>query len=92
MVPGMHHCIGSGGPGPNVFDPLPSLTDWVEKGVAPERILAAHFKDNDPTSGNITRTMPLCPYPQKAAFRGGDVHDAANWSCQRDMAEEKEPR
>ena len=81
MVPGMRHCIGSGGPGPNVFDPLTSLIDWVEKDVVPERILAVHFKDNDPTSGIITRTMPLCPYPEKAVFKGRDVNEASNWTC-----------
>ncbi len=88
MAPGMRHCIGSGGPGPNVFDPLPSLIDWVEKGVAPEQILATHFKDNDPTTGIITRTMPLCPYPQKAVFEGGDVNDASNWNCVRSVPDE----
>ena len=77
----MRHCIGSGGPGPNVFDPLTSLIDWVEKDVVPERILAVHFKDNDPTSGIITRTMPLCPYPEKAVFKGRDVNEASNWTC-----------
>jgi hypothetical protein len=69
MVPGMRHCIGSGGPGPNVFDPLTSAID--------------HFQDNDPSTGVITRTLPLCPYPEQAAFLGGDVNDAANWSCSR---------
>jgi feruloyl esterase len=88
MVPGMRHCIGSGGPGPNVFDPLPSLIDWVEKGVAPERILAAHFKDNDPTTGIVTRTMPLCPYPEAAVFRSGDVNEASNWTCKRRLWED----
>lgn len=83
MVPGMRHCIGSGGPGPNIFDPLPQLIDWVEKDVAPDRIIAAHFQDNDPSRGIITRTLPLCPYPEVAAFTGGDVNDAANWSCKR---------
>jgi hypothetical protein len=39
MVPGMYHC--SGGPGPNVFDALKPLVYWVEKGVAPERIIAS---------------------------------------------------
>ena len=33
--------------------------------MAPDRILAAHFKDNDPTSGIITRTMPYVPIPKK---------------------------
>jgi len=88
MVPGMRHCIGSGGPGPNVFDSIPSLIDWVEKGVPPEGILAAHFKDNDPTSGIITRTMPLCPYPAVAVFRGGDVNEASNWTCKRRLRDE----
>ncbi len=88
MVPGMHHCIGSGGPGPNFFDPLPSLIDWVEKGVAPEQIVAAHFKDNDPTTGIITRTMPLCPYPEVAVFNGGDVSQASNWKCKQQLQDD----
>jgi Tannase and feruloyl esterase len=83
MVPGMRHCIGSGGPGPNIFDPLTSAIDWVEKGKAPDRIIGVHLQDNDPSTGVITRTFPLCPYPEQAAFLGGDVNDAANWSCSR---------
>jgi feruloyl esterase len=81
MVPGMRHCVGSGGPGPNVFDPLTPLINWVERNVAPKQIVAAHFLDNDPTTGVVTRTMPLCPYPEVAQFLGGDVNHAANWSC-----------
>ena len=38
FVPGMHHC--GGGPGPNTFDMLPALENWVEKGVAPARCVA----------------------------------------------------
>ena len=81
MVPGMRHCIGSGGPGPNIFDPLTPLINWVERYVAPKQIVAAHFQDNDPTTGVVTRTMPLCPYPQTPKFRGGNVTDARNWVC-----------
>jgi len=81
MVPGMRHCVGSGGPGPNVFDPLTPLVNLVERNVAPKQMVAAHFLDNDPTTGVVTRTMPLCPYPEVAQFMGGDVNDAANWSC-----------
>jgi pimeloyl-ACP methyl ester carboxylesterase len=80
MVPGMQHCVGTG-PGPNIFDPLPSLIDWVEKNVEPKQIIAAHFQNNDPSMGVITRTMPLCSYPKAAVFTGGDVSQAANWSC-----------
>jgi feruloyl esterase len=82
MAPGMQHCIGTG-PGPNIFDPLTPLIDWVEKNVEPKRIVAAHFQDNDPSTGVVTRTMPLCPYPEKAHFKGGDVNQASNWSCHR---------
>jgi feruloyl esterase len=82
MAPGMQHCIGSG-PGPNVFDPLTPLIDWVESNVEPKRIVAAHFQDNDPGTGVVTRTMPLCPYPKAAFFKGGDVNKASNWGCRR---------
>jgi len=80
MAPGMQHCVGSG-PGPNVFDPLPSLIDWVERNVDPMQIVAAHFQNNDPSTGVVTRTMPLCPYPKTAVFKGGDISQAANWTC-----------
>jgi hypothetical protein len=82
MAPGMQHCIGTGA-GPNMFDPLTPLIDWVEKNVEPKRIVAAHFQDNDPSTGMVTRTMPLCPYPKNAFFKGGDVNLASNWGCHR---------
>ncbi|TMQ27190.1 MAG: tannase/feruloyl esterase family alpha/beta hydrolase [Candidatus Rokuibacteriota bacterium] len=79
MVPGMQHC--GGGPGPNVFDTLTPLEQWVEHGQAPESIPAIHFVNNDPAQG-IDRTMPLCKFPEQAEYRGrGDVNEAANWSC-----------
>ena len=82
MVPGMQHCIGTG-PGPNVFDPLASLVDWVERDVQPSEIIAAHFQNNDISTGSITRTMPLCPYPEQAHFKGGHVNQASGWTCRR---------
>jgi feruloyl esterase len=75
MVPGMGHC--SGGEGPNTFDMLAALEEWVEAGRAPDRIIAAHL-----TGGQIDRTRPLCPYPQMAAYTGtGSMDDAANFVC-----------
>jgi feruloyl esterase len=74
-VPGMLHC--NGGPGPNSFDTLSALENWVEKGVAPESIVASHS-----TGGVVDRTMPLCKFPEQARYKGsGEVTDAANWSC-----------
>jgi feruloyl esterase len=78
MVPGMLHC--NGGPGPNSFDTLSALEQWVEKGVAPDSIVASHS-----TGSVVDRTMPLCKFPEQARYkRSGEVNDAANWSCPPD--------
>src|SRR5262245_28254122 len=75
MVPGMAHC--SGGEGPNTFDKIGTLDQGVERGKAPERIVASHN-----TGGKVDRTRPLCPYPQVTKYNGtGSVDDAANFSC-----------
>jgi feruloyl esterase len=75
MAPGMAHC--GGGPGPNAFDMLAVLEEWVEKGVAPEQIVATHS-----TNGVVDRSRPLCAYPKVAVYKGkGDTNDAANFAC-----------
>lgn len=75
MVPGMFHCRG--GVGPDDFDALSSLVEWVEKGVSPKQILASQSRDGKPI-----RTRPLCPYPQIAKYNGtGSFDDAANFAC-----------
>jgi hypothetical protein len=78
MVPGMLHC--GGGPGPNSFDLLTSLEQWVEQQRPPERIIASHS-----TSGAVDRTRPLCAYPKVASYSGsGSTDDAANFVCHDD--------
>ncbi len=75
MVPGMSHC--SGGECPNQFDPVTAIVNWVEKGKAPEKIIAKQIKD-----GNVVRTRPLCPYPEAARYKGkGSIDDASNFEC-----------
>jgi feruloyl esterase len=77
MAPGMGHC--SGGEGPDTFDAVSALEQWVEQGKAPDRIVAAHS-----TNGIVDRTRPLCPYPQVATYTGsGSIDDAANFACRR---------
>ncbi len=82
MVPGMPH--GFGGSGPNTFGTtmLSALDRWVEKGVAPQAIIATKYRTNgDPASG-IIRTRPLCPYPEVARYKGtGSTDVAANFAC-----------
>jgi hypothetical protein len=92
MVPGMQHC--GGGSGANSFgqfgassgdaerDVDAALERWVEKGVAPERIVAAKRKsDMDPSSAMV-RSHPLCAYPSIARYKGsGSTDDAGNFVC-----------
>jgi feruloyl esterase len=78
MVPGMNHC--KGGPGADVFDMLSPLVQWVEEDIAPERVIATHFVNNNPAQG-IQFQRPLCPYPKEAEYQGGDTNDAANFAC-----------
>ena len=90
MVPGMHHCLG--GPGPNQFgganqgipqmdaqhDVVAALDEWVEEGVAPQKIIATHR-----SNGAVDRTLPLCPYPQIPVYSGsGDQNAAENYHCE----------
>jgi feruloyl esterase len=75
MIPGGSHC--QGGDGVSNFDPPAIVEQWVEQKVTPERIVATR------SDGNVvTRSRPLCPYPQIAVYSGtGSTDDAANFIC-----------
>jgi feruloyl esterase len=74
LAPGMGHCRG--GPGPDTWDKLAPLVEWVENGQAPERIVATHE-----TEGRVDNERPLCTYPQQARYTGpaGGADDPDNW-------------
>jgi hypothetical protein len=75
MIPGMAHC--GGGVGPDQHDAVTAVVDWVEKGTAPDSLIASKI-----VNGAVTRSRPLCPYPQVARYRGqGSTDDAANFEC-----------
>jgi len=89
LVPSMGHCgggssatvFGNAGTAPPTIDAahdvLKALDNWVDKGVAPDTIVASKV-----ANGAATRTRPLCPYPRKATYQGsGSTDDAANFSC-----------
>ena len=85
-IPGTAHCSGgSPGRGPGSFDALGAIQRWVEKGKAPDGLLATLYEPNAygvDFSKPLGRTMPLCKFPEMAHYSGhGDVDDAANWSC-----------
>ena len=75
-VPGMAHC--SGGPATDRYDCLAAVMEWVERGVAPDRIVA-RAGEATPWPG---RTRPLCPYPAVARYAGtGSIEDAGSFVC-----------
>src|SRR5215467_9715775 len=78
-APGVGHCGGGNGPQPqNLFA---ALVNWVENGVAPAKILA-----QTTSGGVVTRSRPLCPYPQTAVYNGsGSTDSDTNFHCGGDL-------
>lgn len=89
LVPGMGHCAG--GPATDQFDLLTPLVRWVEEDDAPEHLVASARGPGNPASANLdlpptwspSRTRPLCPYPQVAQYRRGDIESAQSFRCSR---------
>ncbi|MHB2008356.1 MAG: tannase/feruloyl esterase family alpha/beta hydrolase [Acidobacteriaceae bacterium] len=90
LVPGMNHCSG-GLHTLDSFDPLTAIVDWVEQGTAPASMIARNSNKGLPPADvssftvlPLTRSRPLCPYPQYAAYTGGaggDPEVAASFTC-----------
>ncbi len=93
MLPGVGHC-GSG-PGPDNIgaenqtavsndpqhDIVSALEAWVEKGSAPDQLIATKFKNDDAKQG-IALQRPVCPYPSEAVYKGsGDTNNAGSFVC-----------
>ena len=75
MAPGVAHCRG--GPGPDELDAQSAIEDWVERGIAPQKIIATKRNGKQ-----VSRTRPLCPYPKTAKYIGdGDINQAKNFIC-----------
>ncbi|MBS1805595.1 MAG: tannase/feruloyl esterase family alpha/beta hydrolase [Acidobacteria bacterium] len=73
LVPGMAHC--GGGPSLDHFDMLSAVVNWVEKGTAPESVIATG-------KAFPGRSRPLCAYPKHAHYIGsGNTEEASNFQC-----------
>ena len=70
-APGVGHCRGGIGVAP--FSPLEAVIAWVERGEAPDTLLASSL------DGSTAR--PLCPYPLVSAYKGGDAKRASSYAC-----------
>ena len=85
MAPGVGHC--GGGVGPNQFSTFDAVVDWVENGHAPDSILATSV-----SNGQVTRSMPLCPYPLVARYDGrGDPNAASSYACRQNYGHSSVP-
>jgi hypothetical protein len=74
MAPGVAHCAG--GPGHQPQGAFEAVVNWVEKGIAPDRLSASR------TVQGVTETRPLCPYPAVARWDGkGPVGEAGSHAC-----------
>ena len=74
LAPGMGHCRG--GPGPDSWDKLAPMVNWVEYGIAPDFVTAEHR-----TNGQVDNQRLVCAYPQQAQYVGpfGGANDPNNW-------------
>ena len=74
LVPGMYHCRG-GEYALDNFDLLSAMVNWVEKGTAPDYVVATG-------KAFPGRSRPLCAWPKYAYYTGkGDPEDAKNFEC-----------
>jgi len=77
MLPGVGHC--GGGDGPDSFNGLGALVDWVEQGQAPTSLLTGKV-----VNGQVTQTQPVYQYPLIAVdTTGGPVTQASSYTPQQ---------
>jgi feruloyl esterase len=79
LLPGVLHF--EGGPGPDKADWIKSITDWVEKDEAPERVLVSKIIDKQ-----IVMTRPVYPFPKKAKYDGtGNPDQESSFKLIKDL-------
>lgn len=71
MVPGWGHCWEKPAAAPDDFDPLFELEQWVEKGQAPDFMVARQLD----ATGVEQRSRPICSYPSVARLQAGKNPD-----------------
>jgi hypothetical protein len=80
LIPGMDHC-GAFTNGPGIADTgvdmLGALEEWVEKGKAPDEVLATKTDEG----GATLWQRPVCAWPQIATFKSGDPKVTTSYAC-----------
>nr|WP_246350514.1 tannase/feruloyl esterase family alpha/beta hydrolase [Sphingobium boeckii] len=89
MIPGRAHC--GGGPGANAIDQLSYLEAWVERGQAPDVLMARHVPSTDWATQDVTQyfrnptqkttfSRPIYAYPLQYRYSGrGDPNDPSSF-------------
>jgi feruloyl esterase len=87
VLPGMFHCRG--GEGADSVDFLSAMEAWVEKGAAPEKLIAYKTSTKRPITqeprfplpaSDVLFSRPIFPFPAASRYSGrSDTNDAANW-------------
>jgi feruloyl esterase len=82
MLPGANHC-GIGGPGANAVDLLTPMVEWVERGAAPDTLVASRYSAGavGGNAGQVVLTRPVCAYPKWPKYMGGNANDASSFTC-----------
>jgi feruloyl esterase len=86
VIPGMAHGGGlNGTSNPNANPPVVRslkgeiyklLTDWVEKAITPENVVLRSASDTP-----VAKSLPMCAYPTKVTYVGGDIYTAESYAC-----------
>src|SRR6185312_10569866 len=58
-----------------------ALQDWVERGAAPQALIATKFDKEHGAERRIAFQRPLCVYPQVARYGGGSTNSATSFTC-----------
>jgi hypothetical protein len=90
LIPGMDHCgVFTNGPGiaDMGIDMLGALEEWVEKGKAPDEILATKTDEG----GASLWQRPVWAWPQIATYKNGNPKAAASYDVRRPKCQVASP-
>jgi feruloyl esterase len=76
VTPGADH-MGIGAP--SSVDMVEILSDWVERGKAPQDLVQATHELKPPFA--VTAARPMCRYPAFPRYRAGDASKAESFEC-----------
>lgn len=82
--PSNGHNLDGPGTDPVSIDLLAAMDAWVERGPAPDRLVATRYEPAGPRAGKQTPVLqrPVCEYPKFPRHDGkGDPAKAESFSC-----------